>query len=147
MEETRNSKHWLVSPPPPGILISVFDTRDNRGWRVMYPEEISARLPEYLYWRVPGVGEEMDHPAVPNAAAYYILKVKDYGDVVFYGTEKEADDLKMTWEFRSKSSVFLKKATKSDPKHKKLVSDEIEAIRLDRSFGIQIPPVQTDGWF
>ena len=113
----------------------------------MYPEEISARLPEYLYWRVTGVGEEMDHPAVPNAAAYYILKVKDYGDVVFYGTEVEAEDLKMTWELRSKSSVFLKKATKSDPKHKKLVSDEIEAIRLDRSFGIQIPPVQTDGWF
>lgn len=144
MEDIRDAKHWLVNPPPPGEIINVLDTEDHRGWRVAYPEEISFRPHKELYWKP--LALEVAAEVIPNLPCYWILIVPDYGDIVFFGKEGDAEELRGLWVVRNDSPVSMHKADKKNARDKKLVQDEISAVIADIRAGIKILPLPAEGW-
>ena len=142
MTDIRNAKNWVVTPPPENTLIYVLDIKSDQGWQVRFPEELSNRSHENLYWKT----EPHDEPKISPEEFYWILGVLDYGKVVFFGTAGAAEELQELWGKREGRPVSLRKADRANAGDKKLVQDEISAVIADIRAGIKIFPLPSEGW-
>ena len=142
MEDIRNAKHWVATPPPENTLIYVLDVKDNQGWQVKFPEEVSNKPLENLYWKI----EPHEDFVPPPSDFYWVLSVLGYGQVIFYGNTGDAEELQELWEKREGRKVPLRKADKDDPKDKLRVQKEISNVIEDIRAGINILPLPAEGW-
>lgn len=77
---------------------------------------------------------------------YYILIFPMYGKFAFYGTRQEAYELFYKTQDREKEKGFILLADPENKQHRKIVSDEILAVRADRSAGQDLPYYPARGW-
>jgi len=142
MEDIRNAKHWVATPPPENTLIYVLDVKDSQGWQVKFPEEVSNKSPENLYWKL----EPHEESSAPPLNFYWILSIPEYGQVVFYGNEGDAEELQELWCRRENRIIPLRKADKDNPLDKKRVQTEISNVIEDIRAGIKLTPLPAEGW-
>jgi hypothetical protein len=142
MEDIRNAKHWVANPPPEHVPIYVLDVKDNRGWQLLFPEEMLNKPPENLYWKT-----ESSVESPRKEEFYWILSISGYGQVVFYGKEYEAEEEQRLWCRREGRVIPLRKADKDNPLDKKRVQNEIANVIEDIREGINgLYPLPAEGW-
>ena len=88
-------------------------------------------------------------PELPGAVSeYWIVSFPYYGIFVYYGTEKDANEMfkkKSDWE---QGQGTMHRADPDKKSDKNLVCAEIQAVRDDRAAGIKdLPYLPSKGWF
>ena len=142
MEDIRNAKHWVATPPPENTLIYVLDVKDSQGWQVSFRKKSQTNLPRTC------TGSLNPTKTISKPTEFYwILSILGYGQVVFYGNTGDAEELQELWCRREGRVIPLRKADKDNPLDKSRVQKEIANVIEDIRAGINgLTPLPAEGW-